>query len=91
MKYVLVIATGVLFGEIIQEMAKITQSIPFKENKSILGTEFHDYLAEHDQEFRKVLPDNSEEIISDNAVIIEYLRSNGYDNSRFASPGERPR
>ena len=88
MKCILVIATGILFGEINEESAKITQSIPFKENKSILGNEFQNFLTEQDLEFRKVLPDSSEEIISDNAVIIEHLRTIGYVNSRFASPGE---
>ena len=88
MKCVLVIATGVLFGEITQNSAKITQSIPFKENKSILGNNFSHFLTEHDLEFRKVLPDISEEVISDNTAIVEYLRTIGYENTRFASPGE---
>jgi nucleolar protein 56 len=88
LKCVLVIATGVLFGEITQNSAKISQSIPFKENKSILGSEFLNFLTEHDSEFRKVLSDISEEVISDNAPIVEYLRTTGYENTRFASPGE---
>jgi nucleolar protein 56 len=88
LKYVLVIATGVLFGEITQDTAKITQSVPFKENKSILGDEFQNFLAENDLKFRKVLPDTSEEVVSDNAVVVEYLRTIGYEKTRFASPGE---
>lgn len=88
MKCVLVIATGVLFGEITEDMAKITQSVLFKENKSILGNEFQNFLTEHDLEFRKVLPDIAEEIVSDNAAIIEYLRTIGYETTRFSSPGE---
>jgi hypothetical protein len=63
LKCVLVIATGVLFGEITQDTAKITQSVLFKENKSILGDEFQNFLAENDLKFRKVLPDTSEEVV----------------------------
>jgi len=88
LKYVLVNVTGVLFGEITQKAAKITQSISFNQNKSILGNNLKDFLTEHDLEFRKMLPDISEEVISDNAVIVEYLRTTGYENTRFASPGE---
>jgi nucleolar protein 56 len=88
LKCVLVIATGVLFGEITQDTAKITQSVLFKENKSILGDEFQNFLAENDLKFRKVLPDTSEEVVSDNAVVVEYLRTIGYEKTRFASPGE---
>ncbi|MHA1207001.1 MAG: NOP5/NOP56 family protein [Candidatus Hodarchaeales archaeon] len=88
MKCVLVITTGVLFGEITNNSAKITQSIPSKQNESILGEKIKYFLGEHDLEFRKVLPDVSEEIISDNAAIVEYLRTAGYENTRFAGPGE---
>lgn len=88
MKCVLVIATGVLFGEIDQSSAKITQSIPFERNESFLGDKFQDFLTEHKLEIKKVLPDVAEELISDNAAIVEYLRTIGYENTRFASPGE---
>ncbi|MHA1444826.1 MAG: hypothetical protein ACTSR4_08785, partial [Candidatus Hodarchaeales archaeon] len=88
MKCVLVITTGVLFGEITNNSAIITQSIPSKQNESILGEKIKYFLGEHDLEFRKVLPDVSEEIISDNAAIVEYLRTAGYENTRFAGPGE---
>jgi nucleolar protein 56 len=88
LKCVLVITTGVLFGEITNNSAKITQSIPSKQNESILGEKIKYFLGEHDLEFRKVLPDVSEEIISDNAAIVEYLRTAGYENTRFAGPGE---
>ncbi|MHA1512560.1 MAG: NOP5/NOP56 family protein [Candidatus Hodarchaeales archaeon] len=88
MKCVLVITTGVLFGEITNNSAKITQSIPSKQNESILGEKIKYFLGEHDLEFRKMLSDVSEEIISDNAAIVEYLRTAGYENTRFAGPGE---
>ena len=88
MKCVLVIATGVLFGEITHSSATITQSILSKQNESILGDKFQDFLCEHDLEIKKAIPDVSEEVISDNTAIVEYLRTTGYENTRFASPGE---
>ncbi len=88
MKGVLVLATGVIFGEITSDSATIFDSIMFTNNETILADQFQAFLLEHEEEIRRALPELTEEIVSDNALIIDYLRQTGYEEVRFASTGE---
>ncbi len=88
MKGVLVSAAGVIFGEISSESTEIYDSLMFKDNETILTGQFKVFLTEHEEELRKVLPDKTEEIVSDNVVVIDHLRQIGYEEVRFASAGE---
>ena len=88
MKGVLVSATGVIFGEMTSDSANIFDSIMFTQNETILADQFRAFLLEHEEEIRKALPEITEEIVSDNALIIDHLRQTGYEEVRFASSGE---
>jgi nucleolar protein 56 len=88
LKGVLVSATGVIFGEMTPDSANIFDSIIFTGNETILADQFQAFLLEHMEEIQRALPDIKEEIISDNAMIIDHLRQTGYEEVRFASTGE---
>ncbi|PWI49611.1 C/D box methylation guide ribonucleoprotein complex aNOP56 subunit [Candidatus Heimdallarchaeota archaeon B3_Heim] len=88
LKGVLVSAAGVIFGEMTSESTKIFDSVMFTNIETILTHQFKVFLHEHEEEIRKALPDITEEIVSDNAMIVDHLREIGYDQVRFASTGE---
>ncbi|MHA2054506.1 MAG: NOP5/NOP56 family protein [Candidatus Hodarchaeales archaeon] len=88
MKYILVMATGVLFGELIDESVNIFDSIMFTEQDSLTDENLKTFLANQNDRIKMILPDLNEEIISDNPTIVETLRGQDYASVRFANAGE---
>jgi nucleolar protein 56 len=42
----------------------------------------------NEKKITETLPDTNEEVVSDSAIVIDYLRQKGYQNARFATSGE---
>ncbi len=81
-------ASGVLFGEITPDSTDIVDSILFDNDESMSKESLNEFLISNEGRFNKVLPDAEAEIVSDNAIVIDYLRQKGYEKARFASTGE---
>ena len=88
MKYVLVMATGVLFGELSDESVNIFDSIMFSEQDSLTDENLKEFLTKKHDKVRTVLADLNEEVVSDNSIIVEYLRDKAYSSVRYANTGE---
>ena len=81
-------ASGILFGELTQDSADITDSVLYSSDESSLKESLPDFLAMNEKKITETLPDTNEEVVSDSAVVIDYLRQKGYQNARFATSGE---
>jgi nucleolar protein 56 len=88
LKCVMVTAIGFLFGEESEGNKRIVHSMWFDQEK-ILTKEFLDqFIAENSRNIFGFLNQITEEIISDNPQIVDFLRKKGYEKARFALAGE---
>ncbi|UCG03573.1 MAG: C/D box methylation guide ribonucleoprotein complex aNOP56 subunit [Candidatus Heimdallarchaeota archaeon] len=84
MKSVLIVPTGILVGEKVQETVKIIDSIWFDENFTVTNDNLGDYIKKEGSRLVELLDQTEEEIISDNPHITDFLRQEGFENARFA-------
>jgi nucleolar protein 56 len=81
-------AAGVLFGETTPESTNIVGSILFDNDESMTKESLNEFLYSNEDRINEALSDIEEEVVSDNALIIDYLRQKGYRKVRFAASGE---
>ncbi len=89
MKYILVTAVGILIGEKNEEgIPQISNSIFFDQEDALTDLSLRNFMKTRENLILKQIGEIHEEIISDHAILIEFLRQMGYDNVRFANAGE---
>ncbi|UCG90108.1 MAG: C/D box methylation guide ribonucleoprotein complex aNOP56 subunit [Candidatus Heimdallarchaeota archaeon] len=88
MKCVLLVATGILIGEKIEDSSRIIESIWFDEETTVTNENLKDFIDQKGDEIVELLDQTQEEIISDNSHIVDFLRQKGFENARFAVTGE---
>lgn len=81
-------APGILFGEKTEESTKILNSIWFDKEETVTNENLEQFVAKDGPKILKILDQAEEEIISDNSQIVDFLRQEGFENTRFAGPGE---
>lgn len=92
MKAVLVTAVGILFGETdekdIEKSTTIIGSIWFGDEEVITKDKLQGFIQNKREEFLEYVGKISDEIISDEPEIIDFLRNENFNKARFASMGE---
>lgn len=93
MKSILVTATGLLIGEfddsaIVDKSVKMIGSIWFNQKDVITNESLEEFIKTNKTQILAYFDHNDEEIISDDAQVIQYLRQIGFTNTRFANIGE---
>ncbi|MFX0185939.1 MAG: NOP5/NOP56 family protein [Candidatus Hodarchaeota archaeon] len=93
MKSILVTATGLLIGEsddsdVVDISIKIIGAIWFDQKDILTNESFEEFIETNKTQILAYFNNKDEEIISDNAQIIQYLRQMGFINTRFANIGE---
>lgn len=88
LKSILVLATGIAIGDLNQDLPVIVDFFRFDREETPTEEILEQFLTDNDQRIRESLAIPDEEIITDNSHVIEFLRRSGYENARFANPGE---
>lgn len=88
MKSVLIVPTGILVGEKVQNTSKIIDSIWFDKNFTITNENLKEFIKKEGSKLIELFDRREGEIISDNHRIIDYFRQNGFENARFAAAEE---
>ena len=88
MKSVLIVPTGILVGEKVQNTSKIIDSIWFDKNFTITNEKLEEFIKKEGSKLIELFDLREEEIISDNPRIIDYFRQKGFENARFAAAEE---
>ncbi|MHA1972203.1 MAG: NOP5/NOP56 family protein [Candidatus Hodarchaeales archaeon] len=91
MKNILLTAAGVVVGDINESKLEIKQLFRFQEGSTFTEENLKLLLSKNETQLIDSLGDFNEEIVSDNSLIVEQIRSFGYTNVRFASSGELTR
>jgi len=87
-KSVLIVPTGILVGEKVQNTSKIIDSIWFDKNFTITNENLKEFIKKEGSKLIELFDRREGEIISDNHRIIDYFRQNGFENARFAAAEE---
>ena len=89
MKYILVTAVGILTGEKSEQgTPQISDSIIFNQGDALTDISLDSFLKSNEDRILKQVGQINEEIVSDRAIFVDFLRHAGYDNVRFANAGE---
>ncbi|MHA1227137.1 MAG: NOP5/NOP56 family protein [Candidatus Hodarchaeales archaeon] len=88
MKNILLTAAGVVIGDINESKFEILHLFRFEEGSAFSEQNLNLLLSKNSTQLIDSLGDFSEEIVSDNSLIVEQIRSLGFNNVRFASAGE---
>lgn len=87
MKCVLIVATGILIGEKIDSYPEIIGSIWFEE-ETVTNEGLEQFIKKNGEKILEFLKKTEEDIISDNPLIVDFLRKEGFENVRYAGAGE---
>ncbi len=88
MKSVIIVPTGILIGEKVQNIAEIIGSIWFDKNFAITNENLEEFIKKEGNKLIELFDRKEQEIISDNPYIVDYFRQNGFENARFAAAEE---
>jgi nucleolar protein 56 len=89
LKYILVTATGILIGEKTEEgIPQISDSINFDRGDALTDLSLTSFMKTSEESILKLVGQTNEEIISDRAIVVDFLRQMGYKEVRFANAGE---
>lgn len=89
MKYIQVTAVGILIGEKSEDGSPfISNSILFGQEEGLTDENLEDFMKKNESEILVNVGPTSDEIVSDRAVFIDFLRQAGYNKARFANTGE---
>lgn len=88
MKYVLVVATGILIGERDNDYLRIIKSLMFNQEEALITSNLEEYIESNGERILDLFEKTTEEVISDRSEIVDYLRQAGFENVRFAGPSE---
>ena len=88
MKSVLIVPTGILVGEKVEDTSKIINSIWFDKNFTITNEKLEEFIKKEGSKLIELFDHREEEIISDNPRVVDHFRHNGFENARFAAAEE---
>ncbi len=89
MKYIQVTAVGILIGEKSEDGSPfISSSILFSQEEGLTDENLESFMKKNESEILTNVGPTSDEIVSDHAAFINFLRQIGYNNARFANQGE---
>ncbi|MHA2073539.1 MAG: NOP5/NOP56 family protein [Candidatus Hodarchaeales archaeon] len=89
MKYIQVTTVGILIGEKNEDGSPFISKLMLFDQKDGLADEIlNDFMKKNESEILVNVGPTSDEIVSDHAALIDFLRIAGYSKARFANTGE---
>jgi nucleolar protein 56 len=88
LKSILVVATGIVIGDLNQDSPAIVNFIRFDQDETPTEETLQQFLTHNNHRIRESLAIPEEEIITEVSQVVDFLRLSGYKNARYANPGE---